>query len=150
MNVVLGTCSSESDFNGGCEFAFVDLTPTYAQQILERMRALRSLAKSDRSLHEAHYWDDHAAYFQTTLDDDLDEDLAPAYDTYVVLDDSFELPVEAYQRVEYTHMTISVMDDDCEVAWRASPKNASVFVTTNSLPQTVVEEAALGGHKIAH
>lgn len=86
------------------------------------------------------------------LEDDPDEELWPAYDTYfdcprsnyVVLDDKVELPTEAFQRVEYTHMIILVMGEEAEVAWRASPKSASVYVTTNSLPQTFVEEAARG------
>lgn len=148
MRIVLGTCSSNSDFNGGCDFGLVELTPEYAELILKRMQALAELAKSDQSLHEAHYWDSSASYFQTTLDEGLDEDLEPAYDTYVVLKENVEVPDKAFKRVEYTHMVISVMGEELEVSWRASPKNASLYIETNELPKSLIEEAARGGNVV--
>jgi hypothetical protein len=63
MRIVLGTSSSNSDFNAGCDFALVELRPANADLILKRIRALLDLSKSDGSLHEAHYWDSDAAYF---------------------------------------------------------------------------------------
>ncbi|HVX09959.1 MAG TPA: hypothetical protein VHC22_02040 [Pirellulales bacterium] len=142
MRIVLGTCSSNPDFNADCDCALVNLTPAYAGQILERMQGVSSLAKNNASLHEAHYWDGDAAYFQATFDDDLDEMLIEARDTYVVLDDKVELPEEAFKRVEYTHMVVSVMGDELEVFWRATPKGASLYIRTNPLPKSLIESAA--------
>lgn len=144
MKIVLGTCSSNSDFNAGCDFGLVELTPDYAELILKRMQALAELAKTDHSLHEAHYWDSMASYFQTTHDDELDEELEEAHDTYVVLQENVKVPEKAFKRVEYTHMVISVMGEELEVSWRASPKNASLYVETNELPKSLIEETAHG------
>lgn len=149
MKIVLGTCSSDSDVISGCDFALVDLTPAYAELILKRMQALAGLAATDHSLHEAHYWDSDAAYFQCSLADELDEDLEPAYDTYVELNDGTKVPDEAFTRVEYTHMVISVMGDELEVSCPASPKNTSVSVESNPLPKSLVEEAAGRGTEAA-
>jgi hypothetical protein len=142
MRIVPGTCSSEGDFNAGCDFAMVDLTPAYAERILNRMRALQALAQSDRSLHEAHYWDANAAYFETTLVEEIDERLEPAHDTYVLLDETIDVPSEAFKRVEYTHMVISVMGEELEVSWRVTPRTASLYITTNGLPKSLIEDAA--------
>jgi hypothetical protein len=92
--------------------------------------------------------DAEAAYFETTLDEEIEERLEPAYDTYVVLDDGLELPSEAFKRVEYTHMVISVMGDELEVCWRAAPKNASLYITTNGLPKSLIENAARSGGNV--
>jgi hypothetical protein len=148
MKIALGTCSSDPDFNAGCDFALVDLTPACAERILSRMRALHNLAESDHSLHEAHYWDAEAAYFETTLDDEIDEQLEPAHDTYVVLDEGIEVPAEAFKGVEYTHMVVSVIGDELEVSWRASPKSASLYVESNPLPKSLIEEAARNGGRV--
>lgn len=148
MKIVLGTCSSNPNFNADCDFGLVELTPEYAELILKRMQALAELAKSDRSLHEAHYWDASASYFQTTFDDELDEDLEEAHDTYVVLKENVEVPEKSFKRVEYTRMVVSVMGEELEVSWRASPKNASLYVETNELPKSLIEEAARGGNVV--
>ena len=142
MRLVLGTYSTNSDFNGGCDFALIDLTPDYARQILSRMQAVKKLSQSDSSLHEAYFWDFHAQYFETPLDEDFDAKLDGAFDRHVELDAQTMLPEELFKCVEYTHLIISVMGDEAEASWRASPKNAPEYVETNSIPQSLVAEVA--------
>jgi hypothetical protein len=148
MRLVLGTVSSNSDFNGGCDFAVVTISPQYARQILCRMKALMGLAQSDDSLHEAHYWDFAAQYFEFPADEDLQEKLEAAHDTHVELDEACELPEDLFQRTEYAHMVVEVMGDQADVSWRASPKNASVYVETNPVAQSLIEKVAGDGGEV--
>jgi|GEM_PF-3059202 len=148
MRLVLGIVSSNSDFNGGCDFALVTISPHYARQVLARMKALLGLAQHDDSLHEAHYWDFSAQYFEFPADEDLQEKLEAAHDTYVELDEKCELPEDLFQRTEYAHMVVEVMGDQAEVSWRASPKNASLYVETNPVPQSIIETIACDGGEV--
>lgn len=141
MRLVLGTNSTNCDFNGGCDFAEVDLRPAYAREILARMQALLTLAKSDPALHEAHYWDFHAKYFETPLDEDLDAKLSGACDGHVVLNDQEPFPEELYKRVECMHLVIDVTGDSAEASWRAAPKGAPEYVQTHAIQQSLLEQA---------
>jgi hypothetical protein len=149
MKIVLGTVSSVADYNGECDFALVALTPDYGKQILSRMKAVLALADSDKSLHEAHYWDGHICFFKSPAEEVFDELLDPARDSYVVLDEVTQLPEGLIQTVEYPQAAIHVRGGDAEITWRASLKNVSVYVESNPLPQSLIEEAAAGRQPIA-
>lgn len=140
MRLVLGGYSTNCDFNGGCDFAEIDLQP--AREILARMQALLKLAKSDPALHEAHYWDFHARYFETPLDDELDGKLTGACEGHVVLNDDEAFPEELFKRVECTHLVIDVTGDSAEASWRAAPKGTTGYVETHAIEQSLLEEAA--------
>ena len=142
MRLVLGTYSTNCDFNGGCDFAEVDLKPTYARDILARMQTLLKLSKSDRALHEAHFWDFHAQYFEAPLDEELDAKLSGACDGHVVLNDQEPFPEELFKRVECMHLVIDVTGDSAEASWRAAPKGTPEYMQTHAIQQSLLEEAA--------
>lgn len=148
MKIISSTHSTNPHYNGGCDYALVELTPKLAQRVLDRMKALVALAAADRDLHEAHYWDDHAEYFgakASEKNEALDEDLLAAEEGYVVLAENVVVPPEALERMECCHMVITVLGGDAEIHWRASPKNDSIYLETNPLPRSLLEKIAAGG-----
>jgi hypothetical protein len=145
MRIVLTAVSSNSEFNGNCDLALVDLTPAYARRIMSRMKAILSLAAADPALSECHYWDSQAEYFEAPREGNQSELLLPAGDTHRVLDAASDLPERLRQRVEYRHLVISVSGGEAEISWRASPKNVPIYVETNPLPQAVIVAVANGG-----
>ena len=149
MRIVLATVSSNPDFNGNCDLALVDLSPAYAQQILVRMKALLALAAADPALSEGHYWDSPATYFAAPPDEELRALLNPAAESQRALADGVELPERLIQRVEYRHLVIAVSGGAVDVSWRASPKNVSIYIETEPLPQATIEALASGGWPVA-
>jgi hypothetical protein len=145
MKIVLATVSTNSEFNGKCDLALVDLTPAFARQIVSRMKALLSLAAADPALSEGHYWDHQAVYFEAPPDDELRTLFNLTPESQRVLAYGAELPERLRQRVEYRHLVISVSGGEAEISWRASPKNVPIYVETNPLPQAVIVAVANGG-----
>lgn len=148
MKIVSATHSTNPHYNGGCDYGLVDITPMLARRIRDRMKSLLALAAADADLHEAHYWDDHAEYLglkAADVSEELEESLSAAEDGYVSVNESAAVPPEAVERTEYCHMVIAIVGGAAEVYWRASPKNDSIYVETNPLPQSLIEEVAAGG-----
>ena len=63
MRVILKVWSSSPHWNGGCDYAIVDLTPELASVALRRIGTLREQQAADPQLDESYFWDSHAAYF---------------------------------------------------------------------------------------
>ena len=56
MNVVLKVSSSNENYSGGCDYAFIDLTAEVAALALRRIRTLRTLKDLDSEIDEIYYW----------------------------------------------------------------------------------------------
>ena len=59
MRVVLKVTSSNENYNGGCEYALLDLTPDLASLALRRIAVLKEQKNLDPDIDETYYW----AYF---------------------------------------------------------------------------------------
>ena len=59
MRVVLKVTSSNENYNGGCEYALLDLTPDLASLALRRIAVLKEQRNLDPDIDETYYW----AYF---------------------------------------------------------------------------------------
>jgi len=56
MNIVLKVSSSNEHYNGGCDFAFVELTAEIAAIALRRIQTLKEQKKLDADIDETYYW----------------------------------------------------------------------------------------------
>jgi len=56
MNLVLKVSSSNENYNGGCDFAFVELTAEIAAIALRRIQTLKEQKKLDADIDETYYW----------------------------------------------------------------------------------------------
>jgi len=63
MRVILKVWGSSPHWNGGCDYAIVELAPELASVALRRIGRLREQQAGDRQLDESYFWDSHAAYF---------------------------------------------------------------------------------------
>jgi hypothetical protein len=61
--VVLKIWSGNPNWDGGCDYAMVDLTPEVAALALGRIGTVREQQATDPELNESYFWDSHAAYF---------------------------------------------------------------------------------------
>ena len=63
MRVILNVWGSSPHWNGGCDYAIVELAPELASVALRRIGTLREQQAADPQLDESYFWDSHAAYF---------------------------------------------------------------------------------------
>src|SRR5438105_632459 len=70
MRAILKVWSSNPHWNGGCDYAIVDLVAELAALVLRRIGALREQQAADPQLDESYFWDSHAAYFSPWLGDE--------------------------------------------------------------------------------
>jgi hypothetical protein len=56
MRVALRVSSSYEHWDGGCEFALVEVTPELAALALRRIAALRAQKSVDPDIDETYYW----------------------------------------------------------------------------------------------
>jgi len=63
MRVGLKVWSGNPNWDAGCEYAMVDLTPEFAALALGRIGTVREQQATDPELEESYLRDSHAAYF---------------------------------------------------------------------------------------
>ena len=154
MRVVLKVTSSNENYNGGCEYALLDLTPDLASLALRRIAVLKEQRNLDPDIDETYYW----AYFVDCYFDpwaESAEDVKEGEGTSSAVGDMLdELKIEDNGVVsvpENFHVTPSQDTAvECEqmvvradaIAFMAIPKHCSVRVQTAEIPITMLEAAA--------
>ena len=153
MRVVLKVTSSNENYNGGCEYALLDLTPDLASLALRRIAVLKEQRNLDPDIDETYYW----AYFVDCYFDpwaESAEDVKEGEGTsYAVGDMLDELKIEDNGVVsvpEDFHVPPSQCAVECEqmivrwdaIAFMAIPKHGSVRAETREIPLAMLEAAA--------
>ena len=63
MRVLLKVWSSNPDYDGGCDYAAVEISDELAKLMLRRIKVLSEQKALDYSLYETYYWDSSPEYF---------------------------------------------------------------------------------------
>ena len=153
MRVVLNVSSSNENYNGGCEYALLDLTPDLASLALRRIAVLKEQRNLDPDIDETYYW----AYFVDCYFDpwvESAEDAKEGEGTNSAVGDTLdELKIEDNGVVsvpENFHVACCQYAVECEqmivregsIAFTAIPRHASLRVATAEIPITILEAAA--------
>ena len=146
MRVVLKVTSSNENYNGGCEYALLDLTPDLASLALRRIAVLKEQKNLDPDIDETYYW----AYFvdcyfdpwaesaedvkegegtNSAVGDTLDE-LKIEDNGVVSVPENFHVAPSQYAAVESEQMVVRAD----AIAFMAIPKHCSVRVQTARNP----------------
>ena len=67
MTIVLGTHSTNPEFNGDCDYAVVQLTPWVMDQIRQRVELARQAGHQDNDLYELYFWGGRAEFYGCEL-----------------------------------------------------------------------------------
>ena len=154
MRVVLKVTSSNENYNGGCEYALLDLTPDLATLAMRRIAVLNEQKNLDPDLDETYYWAYFAdCYFDpwvesaedakegegtnSAVGDTLDE-LKIEDNGVVSVPENFHVAPSQYAAVESEQMVVRAD----AIAFMAIPKHCSVRVQTAEIPITMLETAA--------
>jgi hypothetical protein len=151
MRVILKVWSSSPHWNGGCDYAIVDLAPELASVALRRIGTLREQQAGDPQLDESYFWDSHAAYFSPWVGSEgaLDsgdepnvagtiEELQVEAREIVPAPVDFEVAEDQFARVECEQMTVR----SGGIAFAAVPKHEDFHVSTAEISMEWLERAA--------
>jgi len=154
VRVVLKVTSSNENYNGGCEYALLDLTPDLASLALRRIAVLKEQRNLDPDIDETYYW----AYFvdcyfdpwaesaedvkegegtSSAVGDTLDE-LKIEDNGVVSVPENFRVQPSQCAIVECERMVVSADS----ISFTAIPRHASLRVATAEIPITMLETAA--------
>ncbi len=137
MKIALECSSSNEHWNGGCAFAFVDVTPELLQQISKRIRQVKAAYEADHSLDEMQYTCYNAVYFTLYGPEEISEALAEQIEVSVAacdwaeLPEDFEVPESHIQRTECDQMVVSSTGS---VRFTCYPKHSDVLISSARMP----------------
>jgi hypothetical protein len=154
MRLVLKVSSSNEHFNGGCEFALLELTPDLAALALKRIAALDAEKSDDPDIDEAYYW----AYFVEcyfdpwatleSADEELEtaslglaarlEELQIQEKEVVTVPETFQVQAHQVAAVECEQMIVR----QDSIAFTAIPRHADFHVQTVEIAVSTLRAAA--------
>ena len=150
MRVILKVWSSSPHWNGGCDYAIVELAPELASVALRRIGTLREQQAADPQLDESYFWDSHAAYFSPWVgsEDALDsgdepkvagtiEELQVDEREIVQAPEDFKVAEDQFARVECEQMIVR----SGGIAFAAVPKHGDFHVSTAAISLEWLERA---------
>jgi len=158
MHLILNARSSNSEYNADCDYAVVELTPAFAEEIRSRVSLARKAKQQDSELYELYFWGSTADFFDNDILDVCQDVIAlrtsdqAARDwladlegrEYAVVPDGVDLNAHEPQRTECGQMIIRICpssrEPEFEIAWTTIPKHSDVYVTTCDLPLAAMEE----------
>ena len=162
MHLIFNTQSSNEHYDGGCDYAIIELTPALAEQIRNRVAQARKASQQDSDLDELYFWDSTAEFYGQDVLDTCQEAVAAAargrgrsraarnwlaefeQREYAVVPDGVDFTSHEPQRTELDQMILRVGPSshrlEYAIAWTTSPKHSDVYVTTSELPIAVMEE----------
>lgn len=160
MHLIFMVHSSNSEYNGDCDYAVVDLTPALVEEIRSRAALVRQAAKQDSQLDEICFWGHTAEFYSTDVVDACQEAVAAtaagkdpneaATDWfaelqsrgYAVVPPGVDLSNFEAQRTEIDRMIVNAVigrPGECEISWKSTPKHADLHVNTWDLPLSAME-----------
>ncbi len=145
MKLVLKAFSSNEDFTGDCDYAFLDLTKEYAEMLLKRIEKAQRMKAEDSCFYAVKYWDASCEYFKyhdgfEQAQDANGKSLEEAINSeeYAVVTD-FTPPEDSYARSDCDQAVV----DHESVRWMCYPKHCdSTTIDTMRLLLDVIEQAA--------
>ncbi len=158
MRVALKVTTSNEHYNGGCEYALLNLNPELASLSLRRIAVLKEQKNLDPDIYESCYW----AYFvdcyfdpwakssddaaegegmSSAVGDMLDE-LKIEHNGVVSVPENFHVAPSQCTAVECELMIVRTD----AIAFMAIPKHGSVRVETREIPLAMLEAAAAPIH----
>jgi hypothetical protein len=153
MRVALGVSSSYEHWDGGCEFALIEVTPELAALALRRIAALRAQKPVDPDIDEAFYWTSCVkCYFSPWMTpDEAEADVEAA--CVAVADSLWEVQTEDNGLVEvpdgFKVPSCQIAAVECQqmivrqdaIAFSAIPKHAGFYFQTAEIPPGMLEAA---------
>lgn len=153
MRVALKVSSSNEHWDGGCEFALVEVTPELAALAVRRITALRAQKSADPDIDETYYWTSCAeCYFSPSITPEhagVEAEAACVAAAESVCEgqgddngvvevfDSFQVPSCQIAAVECQQM---IVRQDA-IAFLAIPNHTSFYVHTAEIPLAMLEAA---------
>lgn len=144
--------SSNPDYDGGCDYAAVEISEELAKLVLRRINILSEQKALDSSLYETYYSDPSPEYFSpwTVHPAEPGEIDAPAAALEEILDrlgvDTKETLIAPPDfRVSESHIAavecsqMVVRDDG--IAFTALVRHADIYLTTAEIPREIIESA---------
>ena len=151
MYLILMTHSSNSEYNGDCDLAVVELTPGLLDEIRARVSLAHEARRKDADLYELHFWGSTVDYFAHDLIDacweavaarTMDGDANQAAQDWVanlehsghaVLPEGVDLSQFEVQRTECDRMVVAIGAGKCsdrDVSRKTIPKHTDIYITT--------------------
>lgn len=153
MRVALRVSSSNKHWDGGCEFALVEVAAGLAALALQRITALRAQRSADPDIDETYCWTSCVeCYFSPWItQEDAGAEVEAACraaaeslcegqgedDGVIEVSDSFQVPSCQIAVVECQQMIVRLD----AIAFSAIPKHASFYVQTAEIPLSMLEAA---------
>ena len=157
MNIVLKVSSSNENYNGGCDFAFVELTAEIARIALRRIQTLKEQKKMDADIDETYYWSHFVECFFSPWANlasaeqgveaaglavaDLLETLRIEDTELAFVPATFEIPPSQVAAVECEQMIVR----EDSIAVSAIPKHTSCYIQTTEITIPILAAAASEG-----
>jgi hypothetical protein len=152
VRVLLKVWSSNPEYDGGCDYAAVEISAELAKLMLQRINVLSEQKVFDCSLYETYYWDSSPEYFSpwsvhpaepgeidapaAALEEILDGLGVDTKETVIVPPD-FRVSESRIAAVECSQMV--VRDDG--IAFTALVRHADIYLTTAEIPREIIESA---------
>jgi len=141
-------CHNSGEYYGGCNYAFVDLSPELARALLHKLELTRSLVRTE-DVHEVDWFSSNARFFNPRgAEDELEnseeaewvEGLLEALegDTPLELPKDFELTEGMEARTEWDHTVAS----EGGIWFLCNPKHCDEVVTTSVITEEILRKAA--------
>lgn len=131
--IVLGTRSSDENFNGDCDFAFVKVDKEYAQTLLDLHAKFMEIKKGygpdtiRGGLFAMEFFDRNLSMFSAgAWEPAEDVELPDGSHLYSIVDREWEAPEDSHQSIGCR--TVHVMEDG--FLWEASPKHTDIWIET--------------------
>jgi hypothetical protein len=130
---------------GDCDYAAVELSREFAQQLLERIARMKAYRAIDRDLMKLHYACFVPVWFPSSaiMEEDIDrweKDSEELWDDdYVVPEKPYELKEDNLPRTECDHLVIGAYGD---VYFTCYPRHADMLIMSNDIPLELIEKAA--------
>ena len=152
MRVVLKVWSSNPDYNGGCDYAAVEISGEFAKLTLRRINVLTEQKALDPALYETYYWHSSPEYFSPWVvrpiepgePDEPDAGLEEMLDNLevdsketVIAPPDFRIPEGQIVAVECAHMIVR----NAGTAFTALLRHTDIYLTTAEVPRQTIQSA---------
>lgn len=131
--IVLGTSSSDANYNADCDFAFVKVNKEYAKALMRLRATLLEVKRNqgphgiESDLHQMEYFDNNIRMFNVAGWEPAEDVKMPEDSSqYSIVDREWEPADDSEQRT--ICRTLHVLSDG--FYWEASPKHTSIWIET--------------------
>jgi len=133
VRIIIRATSSNENFNGGIDYAIVDITPELIRKIQSRQEMAKAAKQADGDFSRMTFYDYAARYVSASHGIDL-----PSDENVGVLPGGTVIDEDAHQRTDCDRMCVA----DDEVFWTCYPKHDNTAIETASLSVGEILEIA--------